>query len=66
MKIEAFWYSFVPFDVGPDANETDALWIQVELAFLLRPCLQKVSAMTGLEPAHYATGLEPAIVKPEV
>ena len=39
---------------------------QVELAFMLRPCLQKVSAMTGLEPAHYATGLEPAIVKPEV
>ena len=27
---------------------------------------QKVLAMTGLEPAHYATGLEPAMIRSEV
>ena len=29
-------------------------------------CFAKWLAMTGLEPAHYATGLEPAMFRSEV
>ena len=32
------------------------------MAMTMAKCL----AMTGLEPAHYATGLEPAILRSEV
>ena len=33
---------------------------------ILTKQIKKVLAMTGLEPAHYATGLEPAMFKAEV